>query len=708
MKKRFLPALLAVLCVILGLFSGTALAAGIVASGDCGDRGNNVTWALDADGTLDISGNGVIINDVLGGHPPVGWIYEGYTNEIKKVVIHSGITSVEWYSFAHCSNLTTVTLPSSLTFIDVSVFEDCGKLSNVYYSGTKAQWGQVQIDNELDGNAPLLNATIHCSDGDIPPKGIVPAENRCGNDLTWELSGDGTLTIQGTGKMWDFDITTPAPWWDKSASIKKIVLKDGVTCIGVRAFASGEFGNPINVTSITIPHSITNIEPYAFSMCRVKDVYYAGTEAQWMQIAIDNEYDGNASLVNSAIHYSGTGTTSTIGGKCGDNLTWKLKNGVLTISGTGEMWGDTYTDISEVSWHTNKNAIRKVVIENGVTSIGKWAFCDCSNLTSVTIPNSVVLIWDWAFAGCSSLTGVTIPNPNAFIGEIAFGNCSGLKSITIPKNTVYINKFSFSGCSSLTGIVIPDKVTDIIMYAFSDCTNLSYAVIPSSVTNIGPFAFDDCGRLSDIYYSGTESQWKLIHIDDELDGNSPLHNATIHYNSTGPAYAGFTDVTADDYFAEPVKWAVGNKITNGTSKTLFSPQQPCSISQILTFLYRAKGSPAIAIKNPFSDVSPDNYYYSAALWAYQNGLVSGGKLDGGNPCTRAMAINYLWKLAGSPIISNAGSHFSDVPASASYAVAVEWAVKEGVTNGTAKTTFSPDLVCNRGQIITFLYRAMAQ
>ena len=174
-----------------------------------------------------------------------------------------------------------------------------------------------------------------------------------------------------------------------------------------------------------------------------------------------------------------------------------------------------------------------------------------------------------------------------------------------------------------------------------------------------------------------------------------------------PSSTGFTDVKATDFFAKPVKWALEHQITGGTSKTQFSPQQPCSISQILTFLYRANGSPETKINNPFSDVSSSNYYYLAALWAYENGLVSRNKLNGETPCTRAMATGYLWKLAGSPTQLTSKYHFSDVPASASYAKAIAWAVDGGITSGTAKTTFSPDTVCNRGQIITFLYRAMA-
>ena len=115
------------------------------------------------------------------------------------------------------------------------------------------------------------------------------------------------------------------------------------------------------------------------------------------------------------------------------------------------------------------------------------------------------------------------------------------------------------------------------------------------------------------------------------------------------------------------------------------------------------GEPAPAgSANPFSDVKAEDYFYKAALWAREKGLVSGGKFDPDTPCTRASTVTYLWKLAGSPAAQGGG--FSDVPASASYAKAVAWAVEKGITNGTSPTTFSPGDTCTRGQIVTFLHR----
>ena len=175
---------------------------------------------------------------------------------------------------------------------------------------------------------------------------------------------------------------------------------------------------------------------------------------------------------------------------------------------------------------------------------------------------------------------------------------------------------------------------------------------------------------------------------------------------TVPTVGGFSDVKTGDYFAEPVLWAVEKGITAGTSATTFSPNTDCSVAQILTFLWRANGSPKPSGSNPFSDVKSGDYYAEAAVWAYEKGMVSGSTFGGNTPCTRSMAVTYMWKAAGSP---NAGkSGFTDVPANANYAGAVAWAVEQGMTAGTSASTFSPDNVCTRGQIVTFLYRGLAK
>ena len=166
-------------------------------------------------------------------------------------------------------------------------------------------------------------------------------------------------------------------------------------------------------------------------------------------------------------------------------------------------------------------------------------------------------------------------------------------------------------------------------------------------------------------------------------------------------------VKESDYFADAVLWAVEKNITSGTSKTTFSPGETCSKAQILTFLWRANGSPEPTAANPFTDIKTSDYFYKAALWAAEKGLVSGSTFGTNTDCTRAMTVEYMWKAAGSPAPAGKAD-FDDVPANADYAQAVAWAVEQEITSGTGGGNFSPAVTCTRGQIVTFLYRAMGK
>lgn len=167
---------------------------------------------------------------------------------------------------------------------------------------------------------------------------------------------------------------------------------------------------------------------------------------------------------------------------------------------------------------------------------------------------------------------------------------------------------------------------------------------------------------------------------------------------------GFSDVVVDDYFANAVRWAVKNKITTGTTATTFSPNSTCTTAQILTFLWRANGAPEPAdVRETFSDLQPDDYFYKAALWAKENGLVEGETLNGIEPCTRYATMEYIWKLAGKPKPQGTNP-FADVSGQTQPVV---WAVEQGITSGTSATTFAPTDTCTRAQIVTFLYRTYA-
>ena len=256
-------------------------------------------------------------------------------------------------------------------------------------------------------------------------------------------------------------------------------------------------------------------------------------------------------------------------GAQGNNVAWELDDtGTLTIYGEGAMKNCYGTS----PWYSQRASIKTVVIENGVTSIGEYAFyicsslssitipdsvtsigqaafsrCSsltsvaipdsvtsiaygvfesCSSLTSVAIPDSVTSIGKWAFYGCSSLTMITIPDSVTSIEYQAFAGCSSLTSITIPDGVTTIEKYMFQGCSNLTSITIPNSVTSIGEGVFFECSSLAEITIPNSVSSVGESAFEKCVSLIDVYFNGTQEQWNAIYIRSY---NAPLLNATIHY-----------------------------------------------------------------------------------------------------------------------------------------------------------------------------------
>lgn len=188
-------------------------------------------------------------------------------------------------------------------------------------------------------------------------------------------------------------------------------------------------------------------------------------------------------------------------------------------------------------------------------------------------------------------------------------------------------------------------------------------------------------------------------------------NTTVYAKWTqngGTAQNPFVDVKEGAYYYDAVLWAVEQKITSGTSATTFSPDTSCTRAQMVTFLWRAAGSPKVENgKNPFTDVKADAYYYDAVLWAVEKGVTSGTSATTFSPdatVTRGQTVTFLYRNAGSPEVSGT-MPFTDVEADAYYAKAVQWAVQQKITTGTSETTFSPMSDCTRGQIVTFLYRA---
>ena len=369
---------------------------------------------------------------------------------------------------------------------------------------------------------------------------------KCGDNLTWTLDGDGTLTISGTGKMWDSDYYNDydVPWADFLASIEKVVISKGVTSIGNEAFKWCE-----RLTNVTIPDSITSIGNSAFydcsSLTSVTIPDSVTSIGEWA-------FYGCSSLTSVTIPHGVTSIGGATFWGCSSLTSVTIGNGITSINDsfsgcvslknfTVSESNSAYSSKDGVLFNKNKTKLvaypagktnTSYTIPNSVSEIKEWAFSDCSDLTNVTIPNSVSKISYGTFWGCSSLTSVTIPTSVKSIDGYAFEYCSSLTSVTIPNSVTSIGEWAFSDCSSLTSITIPNSVSKISYGTFECCENLKSVTIPTSVKSIDGRAFSFCSSLSDIYYKGTASQWKAVKVEAF---NNPLKNATIHYVPNVPA-----------------------------------------------------------------------------------------------------------------------------------------------------------------------------
>ncbi len=468
-----------------------------------GTCGNTVNWVLDDEGTLTISGEGEVSRN---GN------YRSFSEDIKKVIIEQGVTSIGEHAFIDCSNFTSVTIPDSVTSIGEYAFRDCdsltsvtipdsvtsigehafyacdgltsvtigsgvtniGKdaflscrsLTDVYYNGKFEDF--IKISGCEDSHK-FYDVAVHCTDV------IRLAWGKCGDNVNWVFDNNNTLIISGEGEMDDY-IWYSLSWWHEIWSdAKNVIIAGGVTNIGEDVFRNCD-----SLTNVTIPDSVTSIGNNAFSGCN--------------------------------------GLTS------------------VTIP-------DSVTSIGESAF-SSCSSLTSITIGSGVTSIGSNAFSGCSSLTSVTIPDSVTSIGEYAFSGCRSLTSITIGSGVTSIGSNAFSGCS-LDSVYISSLAAYLNiEFSSSDSNPMYyahnlylngnrisgALEIPNGVTKIPDYAFYGCGDITSVVIPDSVTSIGSCAFYGCSRLTTVLYRGSSDKWDSINIGS---GNDCLKDANIEFDYIG-------------------------------------------------------------------------------------------------------------------------------------------------------------------------------
>ena len=523
-------------------------------------------------------------------------------HSLTQVLIPASVTSIDGSAFECCTGLTDVVFEgNSLEFGSGATFYDCTSLKNVFFNGTRADW---TASRGSSGSVLPAAAQIYYKN-DLISSGTCGDNSSGNNTQWKLTKAGTLIITVGTGYteggIADFAYGK-APWYQDiydsgircliigsgiktigsyafadCTDLAEIIVPDGVISIGNGAFLQNSgakrvvlppstvyighgalrdcsaltsvslpdsmsnrlfldmFEGCTNLKSVDIPDGITDIHEGDLASCpNWTDIYYDNWGRVWNRV-VSNVRDSIPDRMN--VHFKDNIYDS---GSCGENVTWTLTaDGTLTISGTGAMTDYTYD--SRSPWYSCRTYIKRVVMQQGVTSIGDHAFWDCSGLTSVTIPDGVTSIGDYAFAYCVSLTSATIPEGVTSIGGSAFSGCSGLTSVTIPSSVTSIGWSAFENCTALTFMTIPESVTYISEEVFSNCIRLARVTIPKSVTEISSKAFYYCDSLTDVYYAGTAADWAKISISE---GNEDLLAAALHCKPTpltAPSVTGGND-----------------------------------------------------------------------------------------------------------------------------------------------------------------------
>ena len=612
-------------------------------AGDEGSCGDTMTWTLDSKGTLTISGSGEMTS--------TPWRDE-YTTVIKKVIIEEGVTTIYGSAFYGCSSLAEVLLPSTLTEIKGSAFWDCGALTKIVLPENLTTLGQNTF--YFGGLTEVTIPTSLTTWGSYTFYDC-PVENLYIEDLEHLLSmpNDGGLDFKNLYIKGELvtDLVIPdgitklySEAFNTVACLESVTIPESVTSIGEYAFYGCEnlkevnwpgsvtavqsytFSKCISLTSLTLPAGVVTVNSNAFYCseynytCALTElrflgnapliaengfkgvtatVYYSANNASWTEDIFQN-YGGTITwMADDTI--PGTGEEEDLyivdEGSCGDTMTWTLDSkGTLTISGSGEMtsapWRDEYTTV-----------IKKVIIEEGVTTIYGSAFYGCSSLAEVLLPSTLTEIKGSAFWDCGALTKIVLPENLTTLGQNTF-YFGGLTEVTIPTSLTTWGSYTFYDCpvenlyiedlehllsmpndggldfknlyikgELVTDLVIPDGITKLYSEAFNTVACLESVTIPESVTSIGEYAFYGCENLKEVNWPGSVTAVQsntfgkcgsltsltlpagVVTINSNAFGNTGSNYASalneIRFLGNAPLIAetGFVGVTATVYYS---------------------------------------------------------------------------------------------------------------------------------------------------------------
>lgn len=338
-------------------------------------------------------------------------------------------------------------------------------------------------------------------------------------------------------------------------------------------------------------------------------------------------------------------------GTCGADAKWTLKDGTLTIRGTGDMknWDANYWvrpdwDGHEYTpWHEYE--IATIVIEDGITSIGECAFRDLTKVTKVSIPDSVTSIGGSAFYDCCSLENITIPENVTSIGDRAFQYCSSIKEFHIPKSVTSFGEFAFAFCTGITRFEIPSNITEINHHLFDGCSNLREVMIPDTVKSLGEYSFWGCSSLPTLNLSeNVTSIGKFAFWD--CTGMTKIKIPGSVFTIGHSAFRGCTGLNTIEFYGDAPRFQ--DECFLGTKVNAYYPEGNLTWTEAVMQNYSGEVTwiPTVWKESTFSDVSEDAYYYDAVLWAVENGITTGVSdtmFAPDDACTRGQAVTFLYR-----------------------------------------------------------------
>ena len=691
MKKRIFSFVLAVL-MIASLLPATALAADIVDSGTCGAKGSNLTWTLDSEGVLTISGSGD-----MHGYGPSDAPWHG---RVKSAVIAEGVTSISWYAFYNCRSLTSVTIPNSVTSIGEYAFYDCTSLTSVTIPDSVTSICEYAFQGctsltsvTIPDSVTRIGAWAFESCTSLTSVTIPDSVTRIGSyafrdcaSLTgiWVAEGNSHYSSDVSGVLFNKDKTTLVQC---PGAFAAYTIPNSVTIIGDSAFFYCT-----SLTSVTIPDSVTIIEGGAFSDCdNLTDVYYTGTEIAWNKIKIS---DYNDALKNATIHYFSEWTrekepTCTEPGS---------ETSVCPEAGCGKTFTREIPALGH-SWDEGKVTKPATEAEDGVKT---FTCTRCGETKTETIPK--------------------LAHEHSYKAVVTAPTCTekGYTTHTCSCGDSYVDTYTDPlGHDLKDDAAVAATCTTAGTTAGKHCTRCDYKEGMETIAALGHDLKDDAAVAATCTTAGTTAGKHCTRCDYKEGmetiaalGHDLKDDAAVAATCTTAGTTAGKHCTRCDYkegmetiAALGHAWDEGKVTKEATETTQGSMTYTCTrCPATKRDILPASGLVATAAYN---DVKNDtSWFYPGVQYCLSYGLMSGmgnGSFAPGEYTTRAQVAQILYNLHGNPEVSG-GTPFTDVPEGAWYQKAVTWAHSVGIVNGVTATTFSPNANITRQDFVLMLMR----